>query len=245
MRGNSKHNLKGKGDLISIKASKLPTKSESNSTEIVSGSEKSDTIDDVKSLKQICENEDLNEVPDWFSKSKDVRLQTCFPNAFDPKYLMARRKLFKQMKLLKEEQDAAKNKNSIIKLTPCAPPSFAKNLKFKPIKGHVVKPTEKATVLTPMSADAPTQTLLARANQLEDEKSHNSETRASCIQNSIAGKNEKIKERKAKNEGEGEDENTLHKEQSCEYKKRNESQKDICDIHEDEQPKNRRSRRKI
>ena len=102
-----------------------------------------------KTLKQMCESETLQELPNWFSKGKKVRLRICFPNAYDPKYLITRRKLFQQMKLLKEEQNALKNKSSIIKLVPCAPPSFAKNLKFKPIKGHVVKPNSAlSSVLT-------------------------------------------------------------------------------------------------
>ena len=110
-----------------------------------------DSLSHTKSLKQICFTEDLSEIPHWFAKSKDVRVQTCFPNAFDPKYLMARRKIFKQMKLLKEEQQALKDKasNSVIKLTPCAPPNFVKNLKFKPIKGHVLKPTQSQKCTLP------------------------------------------------------------------------------------------------
>ena len=110
-----------------------------------------DTLSHTKSLKQICFTEDLSEIPHWFAKSKDVRVQTCFPNAFDPKYLMARRKIFKQMKLLKEEQQALKDKtpNSVIKLTPCAPPNFVKNLKFKPIKGHVLKPKQNPKCTLP------------------------------------------------------------------------------------------------
>ena len=110
-----------------------------------------DSLSHTKSLKQICFTEDLSEIPHWFAKSKDVRVQTCFPNAFDPKYLMARRKIFKQMKLLKEEQQALKDKasNSVIKLTPCAPPNFVKNLKFKPIKGHVLKPSQSPKCTVP------------------------------------------------------------------------------------------------
>ena len=56
------------------------------------------------SLKKACESEKIYELPDWFAKSKEVRLRICFPNAYDPKYIMARRRLFKQMKILKEEQ---------------------------------------------------------------------------------------------------------------------------------------------
>lgn len=234
MRGNSKHHLRTKGENTSIKTSKHSSKSESDSSDVSSHPDYATTTVDMKSLKQICESEDLNEIPDWFSKSKNVRLQTCFPNAFDPKYLMARRKLFKQMKLLKEEQEATKNKNSssIIKLTPCAPPSFAKNLKFKPIKGHVVKPAEKSAALTSVSADVPNKIPQDNINELEDAKS-------------AADKYEKNKESNAIIVEVREEESNLHKEASCESKKVMESQKDISDIHEEEKPKNRRSRRKV
>ena len=104
------------------------------------------------SLKKACESENIYELPDWFAKTKEVRLRICFPNAFDPKYIMARRRLFKQMKILKEEHALkSKGTGAVIKLTPCAPPSFARNskhLKFKPIKGHVVKPTQSTNIIS-------------------------------------------------------------------------------------------------
>ena len=125
-------------------------------------------------LKQACETEKISELPSWFAKSKDVRLRICFPNAYDPKYLMARRRLFKQMQILKEEH-ALKNKgtSAVIKLTPCAPPSFAKNskhLKFKPIKGHVVKPTQSTSIISSSISDHSTTVTVETDLQEQKEK---------------------------------------------------------------------------
>ena len=190
----------------------------------------------VKNLKQFCEAENLIEVPSWFSKSKDVRLQTCFPNAFDPKYLMAKRKLFKQMKLLKEEQDAAKSKNtsSVIKLTPCAPPTFAKNLKFKPIKGHVMKPAEKSVSMTSTPAANSNETTQGQENGLENTKFN--ETKDNPGNKNKVEDNIDAKQQYDKN---------LLEVKASKVDKEKESQKSRCDIYEEEKPKSRRSRRKV
>ena len=229
LRGNSKHHLRVKGEVISIKTSKS---SSNASLDTPTNVDKLDTIADIKNLKQICENDDSNEVPDWFSKSKDVRLQTCFPNAFDPKYLMAKRKLFKQMKILKEEQDAAKTKNAgaVIKLTPCAPPSFAKNLKFKPIKGHVMKPNEKAISKALPSGDE--LRCHNEANNLENEKNDQ-------IEKFTDDSKKTIIEKKLN------DMDDFTKSENSDVNKEEESQKSLGDKHEKEMPRNRRARRKV
>ena len=237
LRGNSKHHLRHKGELAGTKTSKP---SNIDSTDSSCEGENADMITDAKNLKLLCENEDLKEVPKWFSKSKDVRLQTCFPNAFDPKYLMAKRKLFKQMKLLKEEQDAARNKNtsSIIKLTPCAPPTFAKNLKFKPIKGHVMKPAEKGVPTTSVPVLYPNEISQGQENKVEKEKSvqiNQSISNNTTIESSNAHK------AKAKQQ----DDNDTSNIGNSNKNKEKESQKDLSDIREDEKPKSRRTRRKV
>ena len=231
LRGNSKHHLRVKGEVISIQTSKS---SANASSETSTNFNKLDTIADIKNLKQICENDDSNEVPDWFSKSKDVRLQTCFPNAFDPKYLMAKRKLFKQMKILKEEQDAAKTKNagSVIKLTPCAPPSFAKNLKFKPIKGHVMKPNEKSIPKKlPLGDELRYQNEI---NNLENEKNDEIEQLPDDSKKTVIEKSNNFK-----------DIDNFKKADNSDVNKEEESQKNLADKQEKEMPRNRRTRRKV
>ena len=236
LRGNSKHHLRVKGEAINSNTSKFP---QNDSSDKSSDAENNDMIAGVKNLKQFCEIENPNEVPSWFSKSKDVRLQTCFPNAFDPKYLMAKRKLFKQMKLLKEEQDAAKSKNTsaVIKLTPCAPPTFAKNLKFKPIKGHVMKPSEKSVSMTSTLAADPKGTNESQENRLEDTKCYENKDNSGVDQKSKIESNVDTKQQ-------ADNKNSLQVKTSNIYKEK-ESHRGHCDISEEEKPKSRRSRRKV
>jgi hypothetical protein len=193
----------------------------------------------------MCENDNLSDIPGWFAKSKDVRLHICFPNAFDPKYLMARRKLFKQMKILKEEQQALKNKSSsaVIKLTPCAPPSFAKNvrhLKFKPIKGHVLKPAQKSDVLTSETSQDQSQSINnlnvesnLKSTQIPDEikKCENEKTTTTDSDELVVESETKI--------------DIVDVTKPKEIHDGNESQEIICDIQEEGKTKNRRSRRRV
>ena len=236
LRGNTKHHIRVKGETMNANTSKF---SKNDSSDKCSDTENNDMIASAKNLKQFCEIENLSEVPSWFSKSKDVRLQTCFPNAFDPKYLMAKRKLFKQMKLLKEEQEAAKSKNTsaVIKLTPCAPPTFAKNLKFKPIKGHVMKPAEKSVSMTSTPAANPKGTIESQENRLENIKCNESKDDSGNDQES------KI-ENSADAKLQADYKNSLQVKTSN-VDKEKESHKRHCDIYEEEKPKSRRSRRKV
>ena len=149
------------------------------------------------------------------------------------------------MKILKEEQQALKNKSSssVIKLTPCAPPSFAKNvknLKFKPIKGHVLKPAQKTDVLT--SETSQEQSLSINNVHIESNL-----TSTQFVDDINKCENEKNTTTDS-DETVVECESKIDMVDATEPKEThggNESRHIICDIQEEEKPKNRRSRRRV